>query len=425
MKHEYLIELLKQNKTVILPNIGAFSNNTNPQHPYLFNEFLKFNDGMIAKHISSKEGISMDAAGETINKFTHELKEILAAGKEVVIPGIGTLHTKDGKTILTHETNSATPPPLVEKKMEPVVEKKPEPIIEIKQEPIVEKKIETSNETLIPVESDEPIMEKKPEPIVEKKPEPVLEKKPEPIQEKVIVPVEEKKVEPIVENKPEPIVEKKAESKMETLKQSRNLSGQSDEPKTKDKPKKKRRLVGILLLLLILGGGGTAGFLYKDELMKMIGMGTEEKTAEKKSEEKDKKTGEENSDENKADQNKVTEEPIQDTTLSEIPVAEEIVEEPKEEIKVEQVVEENKTVPLTAENSTPGNYYIIVGCFQESQNAENMLAKISSAGMTPTNVGTFNGLAHIAAGSASDLQGAIQQATTIRSTFSKAWILKR
>lgn len=416
MKHEYLIELLKQNKTVILPNIGAFSNNTNPQHPYLFNEFLKFNDGMIAKHISSKEGISMDAAGETINKFTHELKEILAAGKEVVIPGIGTLHTKDGKTILTHETNTAASP-VAEKKAEPVIEKKSEPVIDIKQEPIVEKKIDTISETLKPVEVDEPILEKKPEPIIEKKTEPILEN--------VIVPVEEKKVEPIVEKKPEPIVEKKAESKMETLKQSRNLSGQSDEPKTKDKPKKKRKLIWILLLLLILGGGGTAGFLYKDELMKMIGIGTEEKTAEKKTEEKDKKTDEDNSDENQADQNKVTEEPIQDTTLSEIPVTEEIVEETKKEIKVEQVVEENKTAPLTAENSTPGNYYIIVGCFQESQNAENMLAKISSAGMTPTNVGTFNGLAHIAAGSASDLQGAIQQATTIRSTFLKAWILKR
>ena len=424
MKHEYLIELLKQNKTVILPNIGAFSNNTNPQHPYLFNEFLKFNDGMIAKHISSKEGISMDAAGETINKFTHELKEILAAGKEVVIPGIGTLQTKDGKTILTHETNSATPP-LAEKKLEPVVEKKPEPIIEKKPEPIVEKKIETINETLKPVQSDEPIIEKKPEPTIEKKPEPILEKKPEPILKKVIVPVVEKKVEPVIETlKPvqsdKPIVEKKAESKIETLKPV-----QSDEPKTKDKPKKKRKLVWIILLVLILGGGGTAGFLYKDELMKLIGMGTEEKTAEKKSEEKDKKTDKDNSDENKADQNKVTEEPIRDTTLSEIPVTEEIVEEPKEEIKVEQVVEENKTMPLTAENSTPGNYYIIVGCFQESQNAENMIAKISSAGMTPTNVGTFNGLAHIAAGSASDLQGAIQQTTTIRSTFSKAWILKR
>jgi cell division protein FtsN len=154
-------------------------------------------------------------------------------------------------------------------------------------------------------------------------------------------------------------------------------------------------------------------------------LGTEEKTAEKKSDEKDKKTDENKSDGNTADENKVTEEPIQDTTVSEIPVTEEVIEEPKEVIKVEQVVEENKTVPLTAENSTPGNYYIIVGCFQESQNAENMLAKISSAGMTPTNVGTFNGLAHIAAGSASDLQGAIQQATTIRSTFSKVWILKR
>lgn len=419
MKHEYLIELLKQNKTVILPNIGAFSNNTNPQHPFLFNEFLKFNDGMMAKHISSKEGISMDAAGEAIDKFTNELKEILSAGKEVVVPGIGTLHKKDGKTILSHGEISSTPP-VTEKKIEPIIEKKPDPIIEKKIEPVVEK-------VVVPVveKKVEPLVEKKVEPVVEKKIEPVIEKKPEPIIEKVIVPALEKKVEPVIEKKQEPIVEKKVEAKTETLKQSRNLSGQSDVPQKTKPKKKKRKLIWILLLLLILGGGGTAGFLYKDELMKMMGMGTEEKTADKKSGDDNKKESDTKNEENKPEENKVIEEPIIDSTSAETPVTEEIIEEPKEEIKVEQVVEENKTAPLTAENSTPGNYYVIVGCFQESTNAENMLAKISAAGMTPTNVGTFNGLAHIAAGSASDLQGAMQQATTIRGTFSKAWILKR
>jgi nucleoid DNA-binding protein len=162
MKHEYLIELLKQNKTVILPNIGAFSNNDNAKQPFLFNEFLKFNDGMVAKHISSKEGISMDAAGDTVEKFTNELKEILAEGKEVVIPGIGTLHKKDGKTILIHGTITSSTP-VTEKKQEPIIEKKPEPVIEKKSEPIPEKKIE-------------PVIEKKQEPVLEKKPETIVEK---------------------------------------------------------------------------------------------------------------------------------------------------------------------------------------------------------------------------------------------------------
>jgi len=427
MKHEYLIELLKNNKTVILPNIGAFSNNTNPQHPFLFNEFLKFNDGMMAKHIASKEGISMEAAGATIDKFTNELKEILTAGKEVVIPGIGTLHSKDGKTILTHGTVSTTPPvlekkpePIIEKKVEPIIEKKPEPVIEKKPEPIVEKIVVPVVETLKPVQSDDSL-NKKAEPIVEKKPEPVIEKVIVPVIEKKIEPVIEKKQEPIVEKKADPIVEKKTEVIVPII--PNEPKTKKEEPKTKDKPKKKRKLVWILLLLLILGGGGTAGFLYKDELMKMMGMGSEEKTADEKS---DKKDENEKTEESKPNEEiPITEEPISDTTTNETPIIEEIVEEPKEEIKVEQVVEENKTVPLTAENSTPGNYYIIVGCFQEPTNAENMIAKISAAGMSPTNVGTFNGLAHIAAGSASDLQSAIQQATSIRGTFSKAWILKR
>ena len=207
MKHEYLIELLKNNKTVILPNIGAFSNNANPQHPYLFNEFLKFNDGMIAKHIASKEGISMDAAGDTIDKFTSELKELLAAGKEVVIPGIGTLHIKDGKTILSNGTSVSNP--VADKKAEPVIEKKIEPVIEKKTEPIIEKK-------------PEPVIEKKIEPIVEKKTEPVIEKKPEPVIEKKIEPIAEKKTEPVIEKNRNRSLKRKS-NQLQRKKQSRSL----------------------------------------------------------------------------------------------------------------------------------------------------------------------------------------------------------
>lgn len=424
MKHEYLIELLKQNKTVILPNIGAFSNNTNPQHPFLFNEFLKFNDGMVAKHIASKEGISMDVAGETIDKFTQELKQYLEAGQEVVIPGIGTLVKKDGKTILTHG-HSSTSTPVVEKKIEPVIEKKIEPIIEKPVEPKVEIKPEPKIEPVIV-----PVIEKKIEPITEKKIDPIIEKKIEPVVETKIEPSVEKKVEPIIEKIPEPILEKKTEpisdKKTEIIPPKVEVKKVSEQNNEKPK-KKKRRWVWILLLLLLLGGG-TAGFLFKDDLMKMMGMGAEEKSAENKSEEKDdnEEESEKSESENSTEENTVTPEPVaEDTTSTEMAPVEETTETPKEEIKVEQVVEENKTAPLSVESATPGNYYIIVGCFQEPTNADKMLAKVSSSGLTPTNVGTFNSLAHIAAGSAGDLQTAIQLAGTIRATFPKVWILKR
>ncbi len=440
MKHEYLVELLKANKTVIVPNLGAISNNENPHHPFLFNEYLKFNDGMMAKHIASKEGISMDTAGEMISKFTNELQEILGAGKEVVIPGIGTLVKKDGKLHLNSLFEGAAGI------------KKPEQVIstpKVEEPKIIPPVISTSSitekPTLKQVQSDEPkiippVVEKpKVEvpkiipPIVEKKPEPIIERKPEP---KIIPPVVEKPKEELPKKEIPPVVEKKSEPKTETLKQVQSdipvvekptLNPETVNPKQETrnkKPKKKRKLVWIILLLLLLGGGGTTGYLYKDELMKLMGMGGDDSTA---SNDKDKKDSDGKSNEEKTNEENVkTEEPITSDTVAE-PIAETVVEEPikEEPIKVEEVVEDNKTQPITAESSTPGNYYIIVGCFQETTNADNMIAKISATGMTPTNVGTFNGLAHIAAGSASDLSSALQQASSIRGTFAKVWILKR
>lgn len=456
MKHEYLVELLKVNKTVIVPNLGAISNNENPHHPFLFNEYLKFNDGMMAKHIASKEGISMDAAGEMISKFTAEMQEILGAGKEVVIPGIGKLVKKDGKLhldspfegaagIKKNEPVISTPkveepkiippvvekpkveepkivPPVVEKKTEPIIEKKPEPKI---VPPVVEKKAEETK--IIPPKIEKPIVVP---PVVEKKVEetkivpPVIEK-PKVEDVKIIPPEVEKKVEEI--KVVTPVTEKKEDVVIPSIKSGQNpkqpekiANGKSEKPK-----KKKKKLVWLILILLILGGGSTAGYLYKDELMKMMGMGGDTATA---SNEKDKKDsdgksedGKNNETENTTDENTVVEEPIAADSVAEA-TSETHVEEP---IKVEEVVEDNKTQPITAESSTPGNYYIIVGCFQESTNADNMIAKISAAGMTPTNVGTFNGLAHIAAGSAIDLSAALQLASSIRGTFAKAWILKR
>jgi nucleoid DNA-binding protein len=412
MKHEYLIELLKQNKTVILPNIGAFSNTDNAKQPFLFNEFLKFNDGMVAKHISSKEGISMDAAGENVEKFTNELKEILAAGKEVVIPGIGTLHKKDGKTILSHGVVSAVTPttetkqePIAEKKPEPIIEKKPDPIVEKKPEPIIEKK-------------PDPIIEKKPEPIIEKKQEPIIEKKAEPIIEKVIPPISEKKNEPVPEKKIEPVMDKKTETIAPVAPENPKTKKEKQKKDPSTKKKKSRKLIWIILLLLILGGGGTAGYFYKDQLMKLVGMDKSETTADNKEGKENKETKDEK------------EEPIieSDTTatVSDSTSTETVEEVPLQDVKEEVIKEEPKAeLPRIVETGKSGTYYVIVGCFSMEPHANNMMEKVTEAGFTPINVGTFGSLIHIAAGSGPDLNSALQEYEKIKSSFPKAWIMGR
>lgn len=396
MKHEYLIDLLKTNKTVIIPNIGAISNNENPEHKFLFNEYLKFNDGMIVKYISSKEGKTMDEAGDDLDKFTQSFSDLLSQGKEVVIPQIGALSKVDGKIILNCNLDNVT-----EKKVEPIIEKKPEPIITPKVE----------------VPKPDPIIEKIPEPIVEKKIEPIVEKKVEPI---IPPKLEVPKPEPIIEKKPEVIIPPKPEEPKTVTLSSDSVS--KGEKQKEIKSKKKKKLVWIILLILLLGGGGTAGFIFKDKLMELVGMN--ETTASND----DKKEDSDSSEKEKVD-DKISDEEIKedvavaDSTLTES-VEPEIVEEVIEEPVVEEKIEEVKA-PIQVENSSPGNYYIIVGCYTNQSNADNMIAKISSAGLSPTNVGTFNSLIHIAAGSASDLSSASQQLNSVKSSFPSAWIMKR
>lgn len=396
MKHEYLIDLLKNNKTVIIPNIGAISNNDSPTHQYIFNEYLKFDDGMIVKYISTKEGKSLDEAGDDLDKFTQGFSDLLNQGKEVVIPQIGVLSKADGKTVFHCDTNATSgtkisSPPIEEKKVEPMVEKKPDPVIEKKIEPIIEKE-------------PDPVIEKKVEPIIEKKPEPIVEKKSEPVVEKIPDPIIEKKVEPVVPATPE------------TKNEKRKIS--------QPKPKKKRKLVWIILIIILLGGGGTAGFIFKDQLMEMVGMN--ETTA---SNDDKKENGEKSDDKEELKEEVASEEtPVEEATTEEEAEssenATETVEEVMEEPIVEEKVEEIKA-PVQVASSSPGNYYIIVGCYTNQTNANNMISKVSAAGMSPVNVGTFNSLIHIAAGTASDMQGALQQLNAVKGTFPSAWIMKQ
>ena len=432
MKHEYLVELLNQNKTVIVPNLGAFSNNENPHHPYLFNEYLKFNDGMMAKHISSKEGITIDAAGEMIDKFTNELKEILAAGKEVVIPGIGTLLKKDGKTILNSPFSSVTPEKketTIPKTIVPETPKTELPKAEVPKIEIPKKEIPIAETPKTEIPKTETPKVEVPKIEIPNKETPKTEI-PKPEVPKTEIPkTESPKVEIPVQKEVSIKQVQSDDLKKEIPKQEAPKQVQVKAP-VKEK-KKSRKLLWIIILIILLGGGGTAGYIFREEIMTMVGMN--EKTAEadeKKNSDSEKSENENESSEDSKEEITANEEtqdsvasetetiveetPEEETKTEGTPVAEKPVEKPQEEIKV------------VADNpSTPGNYYIIVGCFQEQAHADNMVAKISSAGLTPTNVGTFNGLQHIAAGSASDLESALQQATSIRSSFPKLWILKR
>jgi hypothetical protein len=87
----YIKELLKNQNRVIVPDLGAFlKKNDNPEQVY-FNEFLRFNDGLLVDHISEMEKIDKVESAKRIKNFVSELNNILQNKQPYELKGIGTL----------------------------------------------------------------------------------------------------------------------------------------------------------------------------------------------------------------------------------------------------------------------------------------------------------------------------------------------
>lgn len=374
VKAEYLSELLKDNKTVILPGVGAFVNNAPSSPAVSFNPFLKFNDGLLVSYISKKENISAEDAGKKLEVFTSGLQSLLQSGRDVSVKNIGKLKMEGEKIVFTWDAGASETITVQEEK--PVMkEEKPEPVKQV------------IPETKIPE-------------IKKEEQKPVIEKQPEPVKETITASAEKKQeIKTSATEKSKPVVVKK---------------------------KKSKAWIWIALVLVIVGGGGTAGFLYKDQLMQMLGMG--EPTAETKTEKQENnntKKPAETTENNPADSVMMNEDSLAFTADSAVTVEPEI-NSTETETKISTTETATET-PVKTETITPssGTYYIIVGCYSQQANADAMMNKISSQGLQPVNLGTFNGLIHVAAFQSSDVHEVANKASELRGVFGKAWIFEQ
>lgn len=72
---QYIVELIKSNNRIIIPGFGAFLIARERGYTVLFNNFLNFNDGLLAAYIAQKEGITTDQANEQIEQYVSLVKE--------------------------------------------------------------------------------------------------------------------------------------------------------------------------------------------------------------------------------------------------------------------------------------------------------------------------------------------------------------
>ncbi len=451
--NNYLLQLLKEVKTLIIPGLGALTVTNESTGEILFMPYLKFDDGTLAKHIASKENMELNDASNMISKFVREVTAELDKGNSYDMYQFGRFVKVDGEIAFEawsaanagQEKTDDTP------KQESVVETPVTPIVEpVKEEPKKEEKAPLSKTEVSSVKDEKPKEQELPkeEPKAEKIAPPVVEtpKVEEPKTEKIVPPVVDR-MSPTasamaqgpktVEPKPAPV---KPEAKKESVKKEKPVK----EPKA-PKEKKKTSVFAYILwgfLVLILGAGTFVAIQF-DSLKKdfpiLADLAGENDDVAKGSEEV--KQLEEDPGVN-ADSSTASE-PIPEDEVQvvedQVP-AEKPVEEPKKTVtpkketpapKPKTTVTVNKkpvtkTPKTTSAASFDGSkhFHVIAGSFGSEANANKLAGKLQSKGFGEASVTMNNGMYRVSVKGFATLNEATAEAANIQSSVPGAWVLK-
>lgn len=127
--HTYIKELLNTNNRVIIPDFGAFIVKHGAKRLVIFNEFLKYNDGLLIDFVAEKEGIPKDDASKKVTEFVTEMSGKLKTEKQYMLGDFGKLEMNNLNKIIFHQEGSVKEAAKTEEKTgkEPVQENKEPP----------------------------------------------------------------------------------------------------------------------------------------------------------------------------------------------------------------------------------------------------------------------------------------------------------
>lgn len=389
-------DLLNTNARVIIPDFGAFIIKQKSPRLIVFNEFLRYNDGLLIDYLSVSEKISKEAAKENIVKYVEELVNKLNAGEEVVFEGIGKLlKESSGKFSLAEITASETEPKKKEKKKEIKVETVPEPKKEEKKEKIKEEQKPT------PVQADEKNEELKPLPLdKEHKAEIELsidkdEKKSSEPERKVQVKEDKISVTPI-----------KTSSEKVTVVKPQPAEQHAKKVEHKSQSKKNTLQIIIWILLIVLVNAAiVAWFVFNDEITGFV--------------KKNKKPHTE----------LITLEEAKPGNLEESPT-EKIVEPAFESAEKRSIIAKEPAKAAATSPSVPSaisgkkQYFIVAGCFMDENNADKLVIELRKDGYNAEKFGKIGNLHAVSYGSYAEKPAALLELKNIRNTgHTDAWII--
>ncbi len=89
---ELILELIQKNNTVIVPKLGAFMvSGSGTNRLILFNQHLKFNDGLVAKAVAETFNLENTQALEQLEKWSAGVLELLNSGMAYPLGALGEL----------------------------------------------------------------------------------------------------------------------------------------------------------------------------------------------------------------------------------------------------------------------------------------------------------------------------------------------
>ena len=409
---KYLLQILKETNTIIIPGLGALTITNTETGEIMFMPYLKHDDGNLANYIAENEGWELNDAKNLIAKYVRDILTKLEKGEEYSMYEFGTFRMEAGDIEFinwyksnqadSQDENSEIIVPLPAEEIEPEVEEVTS-ADEIEEEPIAK-----------PEE-----IQKDPDPVVEKEIEEVKPIEPE-IIEVNETPDNNDQQENEIREKDEP-VHIYAEPEIN--------NALPDEEKTEEKvyyqevvieEKSGRGVVFwslmVLLTILVTGGIFLAVFYEEAKAYFPFLQQTEESVTDEEQQE----------DEVPYDENAI--ENNQEETISEVP--EDTLASENTEVLVTESEEDIKTTnvqPVIESSNTPETgkpYHVIGGAFMEKSNADRYADKLSIEGNPSVIVGRFDSLYLVSIRSFSSPAEARENLNSLQSISSKAWIFK-
>jgi hypothetical protein len=406
---KYIIELLDTNTRVIIPDFGAFIIKQKEPRLIVFNEFLRYNDGLLIDYVVKSENIDKEAAKKKVVEYVDKAGKNLTDNNEHLIEGLGTLIKESTGKITFEEISEAGKK--VSKKKEPkkVTETKEEKKeAEVKEEKKEAEVKEEKKEAEVKEEKKE-APDKKDEARVVSKPaaaKPEAEKETRKAAQEEPV---EKKTTPRIaqEQARKEIIARKEQERIEKAKEERRLRPAAYQTtEIRKKKKSNSQIIVWIILILIINAAIISWFVFNDEIKSLF----------------EKKSGEIS----------VMEEEAADQTIGVIDEQDEAVvseQEDIEEISTDietQITSEPEAAPEIEEESISypeKRYYIVAGCFRDERNADALVRKLKQKGYDAEKFGKIGNLHAVSYSSFIDRAEAQSQLRKIREEEEKeAWL---